>query len=59
MTDSIGDLVEDVGQIMSPSVCEITVIVWSLDDIGQGSSATFERNVKETVADLLRVVSDN
>jgi hypothetical protein len=53
MADPVGDLIQHSGEISPACRGQLRILTWPFYDVGQGRSASFKRNVKESVSDLL------
>lgn len=59
MLKSIGDLVENIGQVSFTSLCQITVLLRLINNVGKRCRAQFQGNVKKLSCALLSVVTND
>lgn len=59
MLEAVGDLVKNIGEIPFSAVSKVAMKLWLFNNICQGRRAQLQRDIEETLALLLSIVSDN
>lgn len=59
MLKTVSDLVEYVGQVSFASLCQITILLRLVDNVGKGCRTQLQGNVEELSCALLGVVTND